>query len=191
MTFKDASISFHSSMTAACSQFEIHTESPIHMTLSGPSRYTYLKLDSDQTHCVNALAKKVGLEHESGPTRNRFMVYSETLIPGTTKVVDSTFDASAEEKRVFEQIFEMAAASIATQMGLSVSTSDVTKIVLEKNVDFNFIEAQRACSLSIEISQPAAEKLNIDKDTRFREYCKGSGNNDEVMMVINPGQFKV
>ena len=189
MIFNDATISFHSSMTAAISQFKIHSEGAVEMTVSGPSRYTYLKLDAVQTKTVNALAKEVGIEHERGPKRNTFMVYSGTFLPSQVKVVDSSCEATSEEKRVFGQIFETASTSIATQMGWSVSPGDVARIVLEKTADFSFIEAKRACRLSIELSQSAADRLSMDKDSRFREYYKGSHNNDEVHMTIDPGQI--
>lgn len=155
-------------MTAACSQFEIHPESPVEMTLSGPLRYTYLKFNSDDTQAINALAKKIGSEHETGPAGNNFMFYSATFLPGQTKVVDNSRNATPEEKEVFGDILEVAAASIATQMKLPVNASDVTKIVFEKAVDFT--KAQQQCRLCVELSQSAADRLAIDRDSRFRQY---------------------
>ena len=115
------------------------------------------------------------------------MVYSGTFLPNQAKVANSSCDATLEEKRVFGKIFEIAAASIANQMGWSVNSRDVTKIVLEKTVDFSFIEAQQACRLSVELSQSAADRLSMDRDSRFREYNTGSSNG--VAVEISPGQI--
>lgn len=185
MVFNDATISYHSSLTASCRQFRIRTENAVHMTVLGPSGYTYLKLNAEQTQTVNALAKKVGIEHENGPKGNTFMVYSGTFLPGQ-KVVDSSCDATLDEKKVFGQIFEIAAASIATQMGLSVNPGDVTSIELEKTVDFSSIEA-RACGLNFQLSQSAADRLSIDKDIRFHEY--GSHDTDKVIPLQTRRRF--
>lgn len=187
MNFNDATIKFHSSMTAACSQFEIHSEGAVSMTVSGPSRYTYLKLNTEETLSINALAKEVGINHERGHERNTFMVYSGTFCPSQVKVGDILCEATSEEKRIFGEIFDIASSSIATQMGWSVSFDDITEITLEKTVDFSFIEAHRACRLSIQLSQSAADRLGMNEDGRFREYDKGPHSG--IAMIVNPGQF--
>lgn len=187
MSFNDATISFHSNMTAACSQFAIDDKQAALMDVSGPSRYRYLKLNAEETQAVNALAKKVGIEHESGPRRNTFMVYRVTFLPGQVKVAEDSRDANSEEKEVFRQIFEITASSIARQMGWTVNSDDVTKIVLQKTVDFSLSETQQACWPSIELSQSAADRLGIDKDSQFREYGAGSDDN-AINVAIYPGQ---
>jgi hypothetical protein len=186
MSFGDATMTFWSSMTAGCSQFRISSECDVEMIVSGPSKYTFLKLDPKQTQIVNALAKKVGIEYEKGPKSNTFMVYNGTFLPGRVKVEDSSYKASSEEKEIFGQIFDIASTSIAKQLSWSLNPEDVTKIVLEKTVDFSFIEANRACRLSIQLSQSAADRLGMDKDSRFLEPSRG--NEKEVAMIIYPGQ---
>lgn len=187
MNFNDATIRFHSSMTAACSQFKIRSDGAVEMTVSGPSRYTYLKLNTEETQAVNALATDVGINHECGPERNRFMVYSATFCLSQVKVADISCEATPEEKRIFGKIFDIASSSIATQMGWSVSSDDITEITLEKTVDFSFIEAHRACRLHINLSQSAADKLGMNKDGRFREYHKGFCSG--ISMIAHPGKF--
>lgn len=185
MDFNNSNISFHTTLSAACSQFSINHENTVKMTLSGPSSYMYLKLDAEQSQTVNELARKIGIQHESGPERNKFMVYSATFLPG--RIVAKSAKDTPEEEKVFGQIFETATASIAKQMGWSVGPADVAKIVLEKTVKFSLNKPKRACSLSIELSESAAARLELDKDNRFRKYGTGSDNKDEVCVVVFPG----
>jgi hypothetical protein len=168
MTVNDATVSYDIRLSTACSQFIVPSKKPVEIDVSGPSRYTYLKLDEEQTHNLNALAQKVGTKFERGTNRNMFMVYSGTFRPGQANLADSSCNATVEEKRVFGQIFEIAATSIAKQLGWSVNSADLTEIVLEKTVDFSFSEAHRACRLRVVLSQQAADRLGMDKHSKFR-----------------------
>lgn len=185
MSFENSAMRFYNGMRGAISQFRFNTDRAIHMTVSGPSRYTYLDLDMEQTQAVNVLAMQVGKEHEQRE-RMRFMSYSATLLPFQAKAADGFCAATAEQNRIFGQIFEMAAASIAKQMGWAVKVEDVKRIAVETTVDFSFIEAQRAHRLTIELSESAAGRLYMDHDERCREFGKGPQNG--VAVIIYPGQ---
>lgn len=182
MSFNSSTMSYHINLYAACRQFNIKSDPTVRITLSGPSRYTHLRLVNEQAQEIKNLANKVGIHLEKGG----FMVYSAIFRPNQVQELDDTCEATAEEKKVFWQIFETAAADIAEQMGWSVSPEDVEKIVLEKTVDSTFILTKQACVLSIELSESAANRLGMDQDNRFHEFYKSSS--DDVMKIIHPGE---
>lgn len=176
MIFNDATISFHLKKSAECSLFRIHSESAVNMTVSGHLRYTYLKLNLDETQKINPLAAEMFSQHEKGLEGTGLMV--KIFRPSQIKAVDSSCEATSEEKETFGQIFDIANIAITTQIGYLINPDDVTTITLEKTVNFSPLEAQRACRLTIELSQSAADRLGMDKDGRFRKQHTGSHDDE-------------
>ncbi len=146
------------------------------MTLLGPSKYTYLRFDVEQTRSINSLAKEIGVQHEEGPSSNTFMIYKGIFSPAQVKVAHSLNEATLEEKRIFGAIFTITSAFIQAELKWPIKPEDISEMALEKTVDFTNLERRQACKLSVRLSEAAALRLGLNERRGFSDYYKGSPN---------------
>lgn len=187
MRFVNGNTTCWTSMSSACSQFEIDTEMPFRVSLSGSKSYTYLTLDETDSKMIRQVAKMIGIVHEQLPKTNRFMVYNTTFTP----VKDWVKSKDSCDTVLLKKIFDIVAVAIKSQLNLTIALSYLSSIQLRKTIDFSFKPPKQASELYICLSEEAANDLEINENEEFRRYLTGDETRGMISYPINPGQSKI